>query len=228
MKTPRHGRENPPSMTNLRRLRRLLSRALHLRCLGCGQGQIFQGLFRMAAECSACGLKFEREPGYFLGAIYINYAATVGCMLAGFFALDYFVNLSLIYQIIVWSSFGVVFPMLFYRYSKSLWLGLDYLFSPVEEDRVEMRKPWINLEEISPAVEVEDLRYLYGDREALGGVSFSVARGEMFALLGPNGGGKTTLFKILSTLMLPTSGVVRLWSHDLSREPFLVRQRLGV
>jgi ABC-2 type transport system ATP-binding protein len=93
---------------------------------------------------------------------------------------------------------------------------------------VEMRKPWINLDEISPAVEVEDLRYLYGDREALGGVSFSVARGEMFALLGPNGGGKTTLFKILSTLMPPTSGAVRIWSHDLSREPFLVRQRLGV
>jgi ABC-2 type transport system ATP-binding protein len=189
---------------------------------------MFQGLFRMLPECPTCGLKFEREPGYFLGAIYINYAATVGCMLAGFFALDYFVNLSLTYQIIVWSSFGVVFPMLFYRYSKSLWLGLDYLFSPVEEDRVEMRKPWINPDEISPAVEVEDLRYLYGDREALGGVSFSVARGEMFALLGPNGGGKTTLFKILSTLMPPTSGVVRLWSHDLSREPFLVRQRLGV
>jgi ABC-2 type transport system ATP-binding protein len=189
---------------------------------------MFQGLFRMPPECPTCGLKFEREPGYFLGAIYINYAATVGCMLAGFFALDYFVNLSLTYQIIVWSSFGVVFPMLFYRYSKSLWLGLDYLFSPVEEDRVEMRKPWINLDETSPAVEVEDLRYLYGDREALGGVSFSVARGEMFALLGPNGGGKTTLFKILSTLMPPTSGVVRLWNHDLSREPFLVRQRLGV
>jgi ABC-2 type transport system ATP-binding protein len=59
-------------------------------------------------------------------------------------------------------------------------------------------------------------------------VSFSVARGEMFALLGPNGGGKTTLFKILSTLIRPTSGVVRLWGLDLSREPLLVRQRLGV
>ena len=59
-------------------------------------------------------------------------------------------------------------------------------------------------------------------------MSFSVARGEMFALLGPNGGGKTTLFKILSTLMPPTSGVVRLWSSDLSREPLLVRRRLGV
>jgi ABC-2 type transport system ATP-binding protein len=182
----------------------------------------------MRPECPTCGLKFEREPGYFLGAIYINYAATVGCMLAGFFALDYFLNLSLTYQIIVWSSFGLVFPMLFYRYSKSLWLCLDYLFSPVEEDRVETRTPGISPGEASPAVEVEDLHHVYGDREALGGVSFSVARGEMFALLGPNGGGKTTLFKILSTLMPPTSGVVRLGGHDLSRDPTLVRQRLGV
>jgi ABC-2 type transport system ATP-binding protein len=189
---------------------------------------MFHGLFRMALECPVCGLKFEREQGYFLGAIYINYAATVLCMLVGFFVLDYFVHLALDYQIIVWCSFGVVFPMVFYRYSKSLWLCLDYIFSPAEETEVEMHEPGITSDKRSPAVEVEDLRHFYGDREALGGVSFSVARGEMFALLGPNGGGKTTLFKILSTLMPPTSGVVRLWSHDLTREPFLVRKRLGV
>ncbi|HSF32310.1 MAG TPA: ABC transporter ATP-binding protein [Candidatus Tectomicrobia bacterium] len=187
-----------------------------------------QGLFRMQAECPTCRLKFEREPGYFLGAIYINYAATVLCMLAGFFSLDYFFKPSLTSQIIVWSSFGVVFPILFYRHSKSLWLCLDYIFNPVEGDSVARHKPEITTAEHSPAVEIEDLRHFYADREALGGVSFSVAGGEMFALLGPNGGGKTTLFKILSTLMPPTSGTVRLWSHDLSREPFPVRNRLGV
>ena len=215
-------------MINLRRIKRLLSHALRLRCLRCGEGQMFHGLFRMQPECPMCGLKFEREPGYFLGAIYINYAATVGCMLAGFFPLDYFVNLSLTYQIIVWSSFGVVFPMLFYRYSKSLWLCLDYLFSPVEEDRVEMRKPGVNPDEASPAVEVEDMRHVYGEREALGGVEFFRRSRRDVRPARPQWRGKTTLFKILSTLMPPTSGVVRLWSHDLSREPLLVRQRLGV
>lgn len=189
---------------------------------------MFQGLFRMLPECPTCGLRFEREPGYFLGAIYINYAATVVCMLVGFFLLDYFVQLSLTSQIIIWCGFGIVFPILFYRYSKSLWLCFDFLFSPVEEDVVAMPKPRITSDADSPAVAVEKLRHLYGDREALSGVSFSVARGEMFALLGPNGGGKTTLFKILSTLMPPTSGVVRLWGHDLGRDPFLVRQHLGV
>jgi ABC-2 type transport system ATP-binding protein len=189
---------------------------------------MFHGLFRMRPECLTCGLKFEREQGYFLGAIYINYAATVVCMLVGFFVLDYFIKLSLTYQIVVWSSFGVVFPMMFFRYSRSLWLCLDYIFSPVEEYTVEMREPGISSDEYSLAVEVKDLHHFYAEREALGGVSFSVARGEMFALLGPNGGGKTTLFKILSTLMPPTSGTVCLWGHDLSREPFRVRKRLGV
>jgi ABC-2 type transport system ATP-binding protein len=189
---------------------------------------MFRGLFRMRPECLTCGLKFEREQGYFLGAIYINYAATVVCMLVGFFVLDYFIKLSLTYQIVVWSSFGVVFPMMFFRYSRSLWLCLDYIFSPVEEYTVEMREPGISSDEYSLAVEVKDLHHFYAEREALGGVSFSVARGEMFALLGPNGGGKTTLFKILSTLMPPTSGTVCLWGHDLSREPFRVRKRLGV
>jgi ABC-2 type transport system ATP-binding protein len=55
------------------------------------------------------------------------------------------------------------------------------------------------------AVEVEDLRRSYGSREALAGLSFSVRRGELFALLGPNGGGKSTLFKILTTLLPPSA-----------------------
>jgi ABC-2 type transport system ATP-binding protein len=189
---------------------------------------MFHGLFKMSPRCLACHLQFEREQGYFLGAIYINYAVTVLCMLVGFFALDYLVHPSLTYQIVLWSSFGVVFPIIFYRYSKSLWLALDSLFSPVEEDVVEMRKPAIMSEGYSPAVQVEELRHVYGEREALVGVSFSVARGEMFALLGPNGGGKTTLFKILSTLMPPTSGSVSLLGHDIVRESFAVRRHLGV
>ncbi len=79
-----------------------------------------------------------------------------------------------------------------------------------------------------PAVEVEHLRHVYGNREALAGVTFAVPRGEIFGLLGPNGSGKTTLFKILSTLMPATSGMARLFGHDLSRESHAVRRYLGV
>ncbi|MCZ6550425.1 MAG: ABC transporter ATP-binding protein [candidate division NC10 bacterium] len=77
-------------------------------------------------------------------------------------------------------------------------------------------------------VEVEGLCYAYGDREALAGVTFTVSRGEIFGFLGPNGGGKTTLFKVLSTLRPPTVGRVRVFGHDLARAPDAVRMRLGV
>ena len=79
-----------------------------------------------------------------------------------------------------------------------------------------------------PAVEVEALHHLYGTREALAGVTFAISRGEIFGLLGPNGSGKTTLFKILSTLMRATGGTVRVFGHDLAREPHAVRRHLGV
>ncbi len=80
----------------------------------------------------------------------------------------------------------------------------------------------------SPAIEVENLTYRYGDRTALDGISFSVAPGEIFGLLGPNGGGKTTLFRVLSTLLVPDAGSARLFGLDVAREPLAVRRRIGV
>lgn len=84
----------------------------------------------MYPECLSCDLKYEREQGYFVGAIYINYAATAIIMIAGFFWLDRFITLSLAQQLIFWSSFGISFPLFFFRYSRSLWLSLDYTFNP--------------------------------------------------------------------------------------------------
>ncbi|MGH7897542.1 MAG: ABC transporter ATP-binding protein [Candidatus Binatia bacterium] len=81
---------------------------------------------------------------------------------------------------------------------------------------------------MSAAIEIAGLRHRYGEREALRGVSLNVERGEVFAMLGPNGGGKTTLFKILSTLLPPSAGSVRLLGHDLGREARAVRSRIGV
>jgi ABC-2 type transport system ATP-binding protein len=77
------------------------------------------------------------------------------------------------------------------------------------------------------AVEAVDLSRNYGERTALDHVSLSAARGEIFALLGPNGGGKTTLFRILSTLLPPTSGrfCIDGMPGTSSRD---VRRKLGV
>jgi ABC-2 type transport system ATP-binding protein len=81
---------------------------------------------------------------------------------------------------------------------------------------------------VVPAVRVIDLCRQYGTRAALAGVSFSVNRGELFALLGPNGGGKTTLFKILSTLLPATSGDIEVFGQSLTQHPHAIRSCLGV
>jgi ABC-2 type transport system ATP-binding protein len=77
-------------------------------------------------------------------------------------------------------------------------------------------------------IEVENLIHRYGSRIALGGVSFTVGEGEIFGLLGPNGGGKSTLFRILSTMMVPTSGRALIAGDDVVREPAAVRRHVGV
>jgi len=79
-----------------------------------------------------------------------------------------------------------------------------------------------------PALRIDHLTHRYGDRTALADVSLDVPRREIFGLLGPNGGGKTTLFKILSTLMAATEGTVSVLEHDLRREAHHIRRHLGV
>jgi ABC-2 type transport system ATP-binding protein len=74
------------------------------------------------------------------------------------------------------------------------------------------------------AIEVNDLRKTYrGGIEALKGVSFEVAAGEVFGLLGPNGAGKSTTVGILTTTIAPTGGTARLVGHDVSKRPLLAR-----
>ncbi len=79
-----------------------------------------------------------------------------------------------------------------------------------------------------PAVSVQGLGHSYGSRRALDGLDFEVARGERFALLGPNGGGKSTLFRILATLIAPGSGTATVEGASVTGEPHRVRASIGV
>jgi ABC-2 type transport system ATP-binding protein len=88
-------------------------------------------------------------------------------------------------------------------------------------------KPMAHLES-GPAITIEALRYHYGTREALAGISLQIEQGEIFGLLGPNGGGKTTLFRILCTLTPFSEGKVRVLEYDLAREARAIRPYLGV
>jgi ABC-2 type transport system ATP-binding protein len=79
-----------------------------------------------------------------------------------------------------------------------------------------------------PAIEVRGLSHCYGERRALDGVDFAVETGAIFGLLGPNGGGKTTLFRILSTLLPIQTGRASVLGFDLAQRPNEIRRRIGV
>ncbi len=77
-------------------------------------------------------------------------------------------------------------------------------------------------------ITVRNLTHRYGDRTALANVSFDVRKGEIFGLLGPNGGGKSTLFRILTTMMAPGGGTASIAGKDVVREAAEVRRSIGV
>lgn len=77
-------------------------------------------------------------------------------------------------------------------------------------------------------IAVRNLTHRYGDRVALSNVNFEVKQGEIFGLLGPNGGGKSSLFRILSTMMTPTEGQATIAGKDVVRDAAAVRRLVGV
>jgi ABC-2 type transport system ATP-binding protein len=79
----------------------------------------------------------------------------------------------------------------------------------------------------TPVVDVQNLVKWYGPRLAVRDVSFSVAEGEVVGLLGPNGSGKSTIFRILTSYLMPTSGSVAVAGHDATTQSLALRHEVG-
>ena len=102
---------------------------IRLHCPRCAAGPIFASLFRMNRQCPVCGLEFEREQGYFVGAMYFSYALAlvevlpviVAMLLLGFGAAAIYLTSCLMLLVSA--------PFLF-RYSRVLWIYLDQLIDP--------------------------------------------------------------------------------------------------
>src|SRR4051812_14524788 len=77
-------------------------------------------------------------------------------------------------------------------------------------------------------IEVQNVSKYYGEFCAVDQVSFSVPEGKIFGFLGPNGAGKTTLIKMLTALLVPTSGHLRVSGHDTVSEASAVRRSFGI
>lgn len=80
----------------------------------------------------------------------------------------------------------------------------------------------------TPLITAKDLHFSYGSRKALQGLSFDIEEGELFSVMGPNGGGKSTTFKILSTLLAPQKGSVEFWGEDIAKQTQKIRPQIGV
>lgn len=80
----------------------------------------------------------------------------------------------------------------------------------------------------TPAIEVAGVTKRFGEVTAVDDVSFSVAKGELFALLGPNGAGKSTTIKMLTTLLKPTAGELKLAGHDVLHAQGQARKSFGI
>src|SRR3954447_17858205 len=88
----------------------LWRRALRLRCPRCGRAPIFRGWFAMHDACPACGRRFNRDAGYFLGSIYFNYAMTATLVIIMYFAMFFGDILSDSQRLAVLSAFAILFP----------------------------------------------------------------------------------------------------------------------
>jgi ABC-2 type transport system ATP-binding protein len=76
-------------------------------------------------------------------------------------------------------------------------------------------------------IEVAGLTKIYGSRAAVGGIDFSVSKGEILGFLGPNGAGKTTTMRILTGYVPPTSGTARVGGFDVQESPIEIKKRIG-
>lgn len=80
---------------------------------------------------------------------------------------------------------------------------------------------------MNPAIEISDLSKSYGNQAALDGISLTVERGELFGLIGPDGAGKSTLYRILATLLTPDAGNASVLGLDIARDFREIRRRIG-
>src|SRR5215471_5649637 len=106
----------------------LTFRALRLQCPRCGKTKMFAGLFRMHERCAACGLKYEREPGYFLGSIYVNYGVTALAITIAWVVLRFGCGVESRWLLLGLLAFCVLFQTLFFRHARALWLAMDCRF----------------------------------------------------------------------------------------------------
>lgn len=108
----------------------VLLRGFTRRCARCGAGKLFRRWVTMVPDCPQCGLHFERESGYWAGALAINFVCTGGLLVIGLVAALVMtipeVPVAPILAVLI--PIAVLGPIVWYPFSKTLWLAIDQAF----------------------------------------------------------------------------------------------------
>jgi uncharacterized protein (DUF983 family) len=111
---------------------RRLAAVIALRCPRCLSGRVWRGFVSMNAACPVCGLVFDRESGYFAGAMVVSYALAVPILAAIVIALIVLGGLDAVVALIIGNTAYLVLVPFIFRYSRIVWLHLDWLIDPGE------------------------------------------------------------------------------------------------
>ncbi|MEQ9407952.1 MAG: DUF983 domain-containing protein [Fuerstiella sp.] len=115
----------------------------------CGRGRLFRNLFQMNTSCPECGFRIDRPAGYFLGSTYINYGFTAVATTASYVVLHFGLRWSNAELLPGLVAFCLIFPLVFFRFARSLWLSLDCHFDRVgAAEAVEKSRPASNSSEL--------------------------------------------------------------------------------
>ena len=111
----------------------VVARGLSNRCPNCGGRTLFRegSLFEVNRECPSCGLRFERDEGFFLGSMSLNYGVTLVCFLTPVMLPAYKGAIGTTTAIVLAGGGSIGFPLLFYRSSRSWWLMQYYALFPL-------------------------------------------------------------------------------------------------
>ena len=116
-----------------------LKRSFLLRCPRCGKGHLFKGVFTMHQRCPVCNYKFEREEGYYTGAMAINLIFSELLVTAYILPVSGWAGLNphvpFLPILLLSSPLPILLPLLFFRPTRGLWVNMNYLFDPPLRDQ---------------------------------------------------------------------------------------------
>lgn len=138
-------------------LRQALLRGVTRRCPVCGKGKLFHGYFQMNTCCPHCRFPLEREPGYFLGSTYVNYGCT-SVLTTATYVISHF-GFGVRNEVLLPGLMAIclIFPLVFFRFARSLWLSLDCYFDRTGASEVLFRSRRTGSDKNSQITAIEDL-----------------------------------------------------------------------